>query len=86
MFKFFNREKPQSSIEGQVIQKFITVVAILLFVMWVVEIVFFTMFYENVEYNGCVLWKRIKDIKYAVMCKIKPDTLSRESKSKTIKL
>ena len=38
--------------------------------------------YENVEHNGCVLWKRIKDIKYAVMCKIKPDTLPKESKSK----
>lgn len=24
--------------------------------------------YENVEYNGCVLWKRIKSIEYKIEC------------------
>jgi hypothetical protein len=36
--------------------------------------------YENVEYNGAVLWRRIKGMEYAVV--IKSDTLPKESKSK----
>lgn len=32
--------------------------------------------YENVEHNGCVLWKRIKDIKYKVV--VKNDSLQKE--------
>lgn len=36
--------------------------------------------YENVEWNGTVLWKRIKDMKYSV--KIKPDALLKEYDNK----
>jgi hypothetical protein len=25
--------------------------------------------YENVEYNGCVLWKRIKSVEYKITCR-----------------
>ena len=25
--------------------------------------------YENAEYNGCVLWKRIKGMRYKITCK-----------------
>ncbi len=32
--------------------------------------------YENIEYNGCVLWKRIKGVEYKVECKnFKDDTI-----------
>ena len=33
--------------------------------------------YENIEYNGCILWKRIKGVKYKVEC-------NHESKKKVI--
>ena len=36
--------------------------------------------YENIEWNGAVLWKRIKDIKYSV--RIKPDALLNEDNNK----
>lgn len=36
--------------------------------------------YENIEWNGVVLWKRIKDMKYSV--RIKPDALLKEYDNK----
>jgi hypothetical protein len=40
--------------------------------------------YENVECNGVVLWKRIKEMKYAVVVKsdIKSDALPKENNNK----